>query len=101
MNFSTVWRSRFGALAFGAMSFAPVAPAPSEPRVPVEVTTRDVEASNQKIASAYSALATMWTNNFKQIGERFAVPRLARYQSSVMSPCGVIRPSNAEYCERN
>jgi predicted metalloprotease len=95
MNFSTLWRARFGALAFGALSLAPRAPAP------VEVTTRDVEASNAKIESAYGALATMWTKDFQRIGERFTVPRIARYESAVYSPCGVIRPNNAEYCERN
>src|SRR6185312_4000629 len=90
-----LFRSRFGALAFGAMSLAPTAPAP------VEVTTRDVEASNAKIRSAYGALATMWTKDFHQIGERFAVPRIARYESSIDTPCGVIRPENAEYCSRD
>src|SRR3954470_15763609 len=95
MNVSTLWRTRFGAIAFGAMSLAPAAPAP------VEVTTRDVEASNQKIAAAYGALADMWTKNFQRIGERFVVPRIARYSSAVMSPCGVIRTNNAQYCERN
>src|SRR4051812_35567224 len=98
MKISTLWRSRFGALAFGAMSLAPTAPAPT---VPVEVTSRDVEASNRKIAGAYSALGDLWTRNFDRIGERFAVPRLARYDESVMTACGVIRPNNAEYCQRN
>src|SRR3954451_12706098 len=95
MQPSTLWRGRFGALAFGAMSLAPTAPAP------VGVTTRDVEASNAKIASAYAALAGMWTKNFQQIGERFVVPRVARYRNAVYSPCGIIRPNNAEYCESN
>ncbi|HEX4681347.1 MAG TPA: neutral zinc metallopeptidase [Gemmatimonadaceae bacterium] len=95
MKLSTQWGSRFGALAFGAMSLAPTAP------TPVGVTTRDVEASNAKIASAYAALAGMWTKNFQQIGERFVVPRVARYRGAVDSPCGIIRPNNAEYCENN
>jgi uncharacterized protein len=95
MQPSTLWRGRFGALAFGAMSLAPTAPAP------VGVTTRDVEASNAKIASAYAALAGMWTKNFQQIGDRFVVPRVARYRDAAYSPCGIIRPNNAEYCESN
>jgi hypothetical protein len=95
MNVSSLWRTRFAALAFGAVPLARTAPAP------VEVTTREVEASNAKIASAYSALAAMWSKNFQQIGERFVVPRIARYESSVYTPCGVIRPENAEYCNRN
>jgi hypothetical protein len=95
MNFSTRWHSRVGALASGAMSLAPTAPPP------VEVTTRDVEASNAKIQSAYGALAAMWTKDFRQIGERFTVPRIARYESSIHTPCGVIRPESAEACNRN
>jgi predicted metalloprotease len=98
MNISTLWRTRFGAIAFGAMSLAPAVPTTP---APVEVTARDVEASNQKIAAAYGSLADMWTKNFQQIGERFVVPRIARYNTTVSSPCGVIRTNNAQYCERN
>jgi len=67
----------------------------------VEVTSRDVELSNQKVAMAYSALVTMWTNDFKSIGERFVAPRIARYTGAVRSACGYIGPSNAEYCPNN
>lgn len=95
MQVNGLWRSRFAALAFGAVPLARTAPAP------VEVTTRDIAASNEKIANAYSALAMMWSKKFQQIGERFVVPRLARYESSIHSPCGVIRPENAEYCYQN
>lgn len=67
----------------------------------VEVTERDVMASNQKIAAAYGALVRMWTNAYRQIGERFVAPRIARYDNSIMTACGVIRPENAEYCPSN
>ena len=64
----------------------------------IRVTTDDVRQSNQKVASAYSALADMWTKAFNQIGDRFAVPRIARYTGAVRTACGVIGPNNAQYC---
>lgn len=67
----------------------------------VEVTERDVTASNQKIAMAYGALVQMWNNEYRQIGERFVAPRIARYDNAIMTACGVIRPQNAEYCPNN
>lgn len=68
----------------------------------IEVTSRDVTASNEKVAMAHGALASMWSSSFRQIGERFAVPGLARYRGGAIgSPCGVMRPSNAGYCPRN
>ena len=104
----SAWR-RTTAAVLGALSLAvpasvlqaaPLAPDPG--RTPaVEVTERDVTAANQKIAMAYSALAQMWTNDFRQIGERFVAPRIARYDQSIMTACGVIRPQNAEYCPNN
>lgn len=96
MNLSNFFKSRFSALAFGAVALTP-APA----RQPVEVTRADVAASNQKVAEAYGALATMWTNDFRAIGQRFVTPRIARYDGAVMSPCGVIHQDNAEYCGSN
>jgi predicted metalloprotease len=67
----------------------------------IEVTRRDVDASNEKVRMAHAALAHMWTTNFQQVGERFAVPGLARYRSLIASPCGMMRPSNAGYCPRD
>jgi uncharacterized protein len=72
---------------------------PSGPRI--EVTSRDVELSNQKVAMAYSALVTMWSKEFQSIGERFVAPRIARYTGAVRSPCGYIGRNNAEYCPNN
>jgi len=96
MKLSNLLRTRLGAIAFSAVFLAP-APA----RHPIEVTANDVAASNQKIASAYGALVTMWDGNFKQINERFDAPRIARYRGTVMTSCGVIAANNAEYCPRN
>jgi predicted metalloprotease len=65
---------------------------------PVRVSAADVDASNQKIASAYSALVAMWSKELSRVGERFAAPRIARYENTVMTACGIIRTNNAEYC---
>lgn len=78
-------------------SAATVVLAPQEEPV-IRVTAQDVAASNQKIAMAYSALLSMWTNHFKQIGVRFDTPRIARYRGAAYTPCGRISPNNAEYC---
>lgn len=68
----------------------------------LEITSRDVAASNQKVGMAHSALAAMWTSNFRDIGQRFAVPGLARYRNGALrSPCGIMRPNNAGYCPRD
>lgn len=64
----------------------------------VEVTLRDVRASNQKVAMAHAALREMWSGHFRELGSRFAVPRLIRYQGGAMSACGLMRPNNAGYC---
>ncbi|HTE44714.1 MAG TPA: neutral zinc metallopeptidase [Gemmatimonadaceae bacterium] len=102
---SSYVRSRIAAAAlFIASVVAPVSrsfaaevvPAPSAR--PIQVTAQDVAASNKKISMAYSALLSMWTNDFRQIGERFDSPRIARYRSSAYTACGVIRPNNAQYC---
>lgn len=98
--------SRLAAAAFfSASAIAPIshrfqAPRNSVAQPAIEVTQQDVDASNTKIAGAYSALATMWTNDFKQIGERFVVPQIARYTGAARTSCGVIRGNNAEYCYR-
>ena len=71
---------------------APRAPAP------LEITAADVAASNAEVRMAYDALAAMWSEEFARVGERFAVPRLARYRTPVRTACGVMQPSNAVYC---
>lgn len=101
------WR-RMSAAVLGALSLTvpgalhAASPAPGPGDVPaVEVTEHDVTAANQKIAMAYGALVQMWTNDYRQIGERFVAPRIARYHQTIMTACGVIRPENAEYCPNN
>lgn len=71
------------------------------PTRPIRVTEQDVSASNQKVAMAYRDLLSMWSNDFAKIGERFVAPRIARYDGDILSPCGIIRHDNAEYCSRN
>ncbi|HEX3865702.1 MAG TPA: neutral zinc metallopeptidase, partial [Gemmatimonadaceae bacterium] len=101
--------SRVGAAVVVAMaSIAPLSTAAAAPMhaTPLEepvvsVTISDINASNRKIAAAYEALITMWTNQFRQIGVRFVAPRIARYDQAVMSSCGVMQSDNAEYCARN
>src|SRR5262245_23541243 len=67
-----------------------------DPRAPrVRVTARDVAASNQKVAMAYSALVQMWTREFEQLGERFARPRVVRYEDGAFTACGAIGSGNA------
>ena len=56
--------------------------------------------STDKVRAAYSDLATMWTNGFTQMRERFATPRLLRYRGAVRSACGVMGPNKAAYCPR-
>jgi predicted metalloprotease len=67
----------------------------------VTVTENDVAASNRKISEAYTALATMWTNDFRQMGRQFAVPRLYNYRGNVRTSCGVMTRNNAAYCAGN
>jgi predicted metalloprotease len=84
-------RGRVGMAAIAMVPFV-------APDHPVRVTQRDVDASNQKVAAAYSALVDMWSKDFAQIGERFNAPRVVRYSGSVMTRCGVIQPNHAQYC---
>jgi uncharacterized protein len=72
--------------------------AESLPGNSIRVTQRDVENTNKKVAAAYGALVTMWNNEFKRIGERFAPPRIMRYEGAAMTSCGIMQPENAEYC---
>lgn len=83
-----------GRLAIAAFAVMPLA----APTGTVQVTRHDVDVSNQKVAMAYGALVDMWSKDFRQIGERFAAPRIARYSGMVRTACGVIQPNNAQYC---
>ena len=98
-------RSRLAAAALlGVALLAPTSvalanPASIDPAGPrTEVTRRDVDASNEKVAMAYSALVDMWTKSFRDIGERFVPPRIMRYTGAVRSACGYIGANNAQYC---
>lgn len=109
MNHSSSLRGRFaaGAVLIAALvapvsrAFAAVGVRAPGGQPAIEVTAQDVAASNRKIAMAYSALLTMWTNDFKQIGGRFEAPRIARYRGAAYTPCGRISPNNAEYCPQS
>ena len=68
---------------------------------PVRLTSSDVAASNQKVASALAALTDIWTREFKGIGRRFDAPRVVRYRGTTRSSCGVLPASNALYCFHN
>lgn len=83
-----------GSAAFAA---APGRPAPDN-GPSIEVTARDVAASNQEIGMAYTALVDMWTAELRQVGVRFVAPRIMRYSGRALTPCGVVTPNNAEYC---
>lgn len=74
----------------------------ANPATADDVTAADVAASNAKVRMAFGALATMWSNDFRQVGARFAVPALGRYRGTVRSACGVVPANNAIYCpQRN
>ena len=96
-------RGRLLLAAFGAVLAATVAPRPASAVLPpqagtITVTERDVTASNEKVALAYAALVTMWRTEFRQAGQRFAVPDLARYRGAIRTGCGIMRGDNAAYC---
>ena len=104
--FSSI-RARFVALTLAVSLALPASAALAAPSVKdsslavgrtAELTERDVAASNEKVAMAYSDLAAMWSNGFAQTHERFAVPRLLRYRGAARSACGVMQPNNAAYC---
>jgi predicted metalloprotease len=73
-----------------------VMPADSTPRI--AITARDVDESNATVRDAYGALVTMWSDEFSDLGERFAAPRLVRYRRAMQTACGPVTPSNASYC---
>lgn len=98
---------RLGQASFAALALAVAVPtaqhtlayAPADD-VPatVSVTRAEVNATNEEVRQAYGALASMWAGEFDRVGERFAVPRVARYRSPVATRCGVMYPGNAGYC---
>ena len=79
------------ALLFGGMA---IAARPLE----VRVTEADVRESNAEISAAFGALREMWTQDFAQLGRRFAVPRIYNYRGNVRTSCGVMTMNNAAYC---
>jgi uncharacterized protein len=97
MSIMSFLRPRVGAAAFAVISVSPIALNEG----PVEVTRRDIIASNEKVALAYEALVDMWTKDFRAIGQRFDPPRIARYTGVVRTACGVVRGNNAQYCLAN
>jgi predicted metalloprotease len=70
---------------------------------PVRVTlsAADVRASNEEARSAYGALVSMWSNEFRAVGEQFVAPRFARYSGNIRTACGIVPASNAAYCGAN
>jgi predicted metalloprotease len=69
--------------------------------VRVTITSADIRASNEEAAAAHSALVSMWTNELRSAGYRFAAPRLARYRGTTRTSCGIMPGSNASYCYDN
>lgn len=94
MSFMHSVLNRAGAAAFVVAALAPMVPKDG----PVEITRADVDRSNDKVWQAYGSLVTMWTNDFRHIGARFAAPHIVKYTGRVRTPCGVISPNNAQYC---
>jgi predicted metalloprotease len=74
---------------------------PPEAAPPVTITVQDVEASNAKVRDAYGDLVAMWSDEFRDLGARFAAPRLVRYRRPMQTSCGPVAPSNASYCPTN
>jgi predicted metalloprotease len=84
--------------AGSARAAQPFVPSNPETRADVDVTERDVEASNAKISAAFAALVDMWSAEFRSVRARFVAPSLARYRGRVMTSCGVMPSDNALYC---
>ncbi|MEO8194881.1 MAG: neutral zinc metallopeptidase [Gemmatimonadales bacterium] len=74
------------------------APGPIEGANAIDITSRDVAASNEKVRMAHAALTAMWTSHFREVGARFAVPGLVRYRGGAASACGFMYRNNAGYC---
>ncbi|MBC7562019.1 MAG: neutral zinc metallopeptidase [Gemmatimonadaceae bacterium] len=77
---------------------ATTAAAPTPEPAPLDVTEREVTASNEKVAMAYAALVRMWSANFGRIEAHFAQPSIVRYRGTVSTACGVLPANNAMYC---
>jgi predicted metalloprotease len=67
----------------------------------VEITARDVAASNEKAWMAHRALVSMWSDGFRRVGQRFYAPQLIPYFRGVRTGCGIMRGNNAIYCPRD
>jgi predicted metalloprotease len=96
-----VWRGALAALvtlAGASRAEALQDPRGGTPPIPTRVTEQDVNASNQKIESAYAAIIQMWTDEFGHRGARFVAPSLLRYRGAVRTSCGVLPSDNALYC---
>lgn len=74
---------------------------PNDERERITLTSRDIEASNQEAAAAYSALVSMWTGEFRRLGMPFRAPRIVRYRGNTRTSCGIVPASNALYCYNN
>ena len=98
------WARRSGLAIFLAASYAldagaeVVVPILRVPPARADVTAEDIAASNAKLQMAYGALVAMWTDDFRQLGTRFAAPSVARYRGNVRTSCGIMRANNAAYC---
>src|SRR6188768_3320931 len=80
----------------------PVRTAPAPRMADADVTAADIAASNAKLQDAYSALVSMWSKDFQELGARFAAPAIARYRGNVRTSCGIMSANNAGYCaQRN
>ena len=75
--------------------------AAAESTADVDVTARDVAASNQKVRMAHSALVSMWHNGFRRLGQRFYAPGIIPFYRGVRTGCGTMRSNNAIYCPRD
>jgi predicted metalloprotease len=73
-------------------------PAVRSPADAIEVTNRDISASNEKVRMAHAALVTMWSRYFHDAGATFATPDLVRYRGGAPSACGMMHRNNAGYC---
>ncbi len=107
MTLLSTFRGSVVALALALSLTVPASTALAAPTRPdfnatapraAELTERDVAASNEKVRMAYADLASMWSNGFARMHERFAVPRLLRYRGAARSACGIMQPNNAAYC---
>jgi uncharacterized protein len=87
--------------AFAALAIPGAPLLAAAPDDPIRLTAADVEASNQEVAAAYSALVSMWKTEFERRGQPFRAPRIVRYRGNRLTDCGVVPASNALYCYNN